>query len=167
VNPGVTRLVIVVALVAGGIAVLTNGFPDGATGAEQPPDTTSPSVSESPSPSPSPDQDVVAQQEGVLVQVFNGTFQPGLAGDFQIQLEGEGYLRAGDPGDAPDKPLVDSVVYYSTEERNKAQNQADAQLLSDTYLDSAPVERLPAAYEDVADPAADVIVVLGEDMAKA
>ena len=165
-NPGVTRLVIVVALVAGGIAVLTNGFPDGAAGAEPPPDTTSPSVSESPSPSPSPDQDIVGQQEGVLVQVFNGTFQPGLAGDLQIQLEGDGYLPAGDPGDAPDKPLVDSVVYFRNDDQ-MAQNRADAQLLSDTYLDGAAVERLPAAYKGVADPAADVIVVLGEDMANA
>jgi LytR cell envelope-related transcriptional attenuator len=162
VNPGVTRLVIVLALVAGGVGVLAKGFSGSAAADDEGPDTTSPSVSESPSPSQSPEQDIVGRQEGVLVQVLNGTFTPGFAGDWEIRLEDDGYLKAGDPADSPDKPIVDSVVYFRPDD-SKEQNQADAQLLAETYLKDAPAERLPEAYKDIVDPAADVIVVLGED----
>jgi hypothetical protein len=77
-----------------------------------------------------------------------------------------GYLAAGDPGDSPDKPIVDSIVYFRAD-NDKAQNEADAQLLSDEYLSGVSVERLPADLADAVDPAADVIVVLGEDQAGA
>jgi hypothetical protein len=169
VNPGVTRLVIVLALVGGGIVVLTQGF-DAETAAAP---STAPGTTQSPSPSPSktpePDEgEVVGQKDGVLVQVLNGTFSPGLAGDFQLTLEEEGYLRGGEPADAPEKPIVDTVVYFRPDD-SAAQNEADAKLLAKDYLEDAPVERLPAAYRDdtVTNPAADVIVVLGEDMASA
>lgn len=166
-NPGVTRLAIIVALVVGGIAVLANGFPDGQTQAA-PTRSSEPSPSEEPSPAESPaEEEIVGQQEGVLVQVLNGTYTPGLAADFQAQLEQQGgYVHAGDPGDAPDKPIADTVVYFRVD-KSRAQNQADAKLLARTYLDDAPVERLPEAYESVTDDAADVIVVLGEDVASA
>ena len=98
--------------------------------------------------------------------MLNGTSKAGYAGDFQILLEQEGYLRAGEPADAPDKPVVDSVVYFRRDD-NKAQNQADAQLLSDTYLGGAPVDPLPAALADLVSESADVVVVLGEDQAGA
>jgi hypothetical protein len=166
VNPGIARLAIVLALVIGGVAVLANGFTD--KGAAAPPDG-SPTSSEtqSPSPSPSPSASIVPNQEGVLVQVLNGTSRAGYAATFQEMLVDVGkYLEAGDPGDAPDKPIVDSIVYFRADD-NKAQNEADAQLLSDEYLGGVPVERLPAdlASSDVVDPAADVVVVLGEDQA--
>jgi hypothetical protein len=48
-NPGVSRLAIVIALVIGGVALLANGFSDGETVAA-PRDSSSPSPSESPSP---------------------------------------------------------------------------------------------------------------------
>ncbi len=110
-NPGLARLAIVIALVIGGIAVLVNGFSEQESKAAQG-DSPSPSASESPSPTPSPKQSVVPNQEGVLVQVLNGTSQAGYAGDFQIMLEEQGYLRAGEPADAPTKPVVDSIVYF-------------------------------------------------------
>jgi hypothetical protein len=101
----------------------------------------------------------------VLVQVFNGTNAPGLAADFQTLLAQEGgYLEAGDPGDAPDKPILDTIVYFARDQ-NREQNRADAQLLSDEFLSGAPVEPLPQEYADVVDEAADVVVVLGEDQA--
>jgi len=119
--------------------------------------------SESPPP-PEDTERISPQQEGVPVQVLNGTFTPGLAGDVQSTLENQGgYVQAGDPGDAPGKPIVDSVVYFMADDAAK-QNQADAKLLADTYLGGAPVERLPADYNDVVSEAADVIVVLGVDM---
>jgi hypothetical protein len=168
VNLGVARLVIVVALVVGGVAVLVNGFSDETTSATPRPSTPSPSPSESPSPTEPPPEEVVPNQEGVLVQVLNGTSVAGLAGDFQILLEDEGYLPAGPPGDAPDKPVLDSAVYFRRD-GNATQNRADAELLSETYLGAVAVEPLPAAYEDpaVTDESADVVVVLGEDQAGA
>jgi hypothetical protein len=156
-----TRLAIVVALVVGGIAVLANGFSDGASEVAPSPDT-EPTPPESPSP-PKPPDEIVPQQEGVLVQVLNGTFTAGLAADLQATLEQGGYLPADDAGDAPEKPILDTVVYFRPDD-HADQNRADAGLLSEEYLAGAPVERLPADYREAVDPAADVIVVLGEDM---
>jgi hypothetical protein len=163
-NPGVSRLAIVIALVIGGVALLANGFSDGETVAA-PRGSSSPTPSETPSPARSPQQSIVPNQQGVLVQVLNGTTKPGLAADFQATLVDQGgYLEAGTPGDAPDKPVVDSVVYFR-QDNNKAQNRADAQLLSETYLGGIAVKPLPAALKDVVSASADVIVVLGEDQA--
>ena len=168
-NPGVTRILIVLALVAGGVTILVNGFGDESRATPAPAPTAgddeqSPSETESPPP-PEETGEISPQQEGVLVQVLNGTFTPGLAGDVQSTLENQGgYVQAGDPGDAPGKPIVDSVVYFMADDAAK-QNQADAKLLADTYLGGAPVERLPADYNDVVSEAADVVVVLGVDMA--
>lgn len=162
-NPGLARLAIVIALVIGGIAVLANGFSEQESKAAQG-DSPSPSAAASPSPTPTPEQSVVPTQEGVLVQVLNGTSQAGYAGDFQIMLEEQGYLRAGEPADAPTKPVVDSIVYFR-QDADAAQNRADATLLSDTYLGGVPVERLTAQYRDVVNETANVVVVLGEDQA--
>lgn len=162
-NPGVARLAIVIALVVGGVALLANGFSD-AESAAAPIDSPSPSPSESPTPSRSPQPSIVPNQEGVLVQVLNGTSQAGYAGDFQILLEEEGYLRAGEPADAPDKPVLDSIVYFRPDD-NRAQNRADAQLLSETYLGTVPVKPMPSTLVDAVSESADVVVVLGEDQA--
>jgi LytR cell envelope-related transcriptional attenuator len=111
---------------------------------------------------------VVPKQRGVLVQVFNGTSAAGYAADFQATLEDQGgYLPAGTAEDAPNKPVLDSIVYFRRDANavQTAQNRADARLLSETYLGSVPVEPLPAELDDVVDPSADVIVVLGEDQA--
>lgn len=164
-NPGAARLAIVVALVVGGVVVLTNGFSDDGTSAAPSP-SVSPSPSRSPSPTPDQDGEVVGQQEGVLVQVFNGTNAPGFAADFQTELEADGYIPAGLPADAPQKPILDSIVYFTPDDA-RAQNKADAGLLSETYLDGVAVEPLPRDLRDVVDEAADVIVVLGQDMAEA
>jgi LytR cell envelope-related transcriptional attenuator len=165
-NPGVSRLAIVIALVIGGVALLANGFSDGKSVASPGDSPTPSSPSGTPSPSRSPQQTIVPNQDGVLVQVLNGTSKAGYAGDFQILLEQEGYLRAGEPADAPDKPVVDSVVYYRLDD-HKAQNKADAGLLSETYLGGVPVKPLPATLADLVSKSADVVVVLGEDQAGA
>lgn len=163
-NLGIARLAIVLALVIGGVAVLANGFTDEGEAAGPPVDSPTPTPSPSPTPSPTPQQTVSPNQDGVLVQVLNGTAVAGLAGDFQILLEEENYLRAGEPTDAPNKPVVDSVVYFRRD-GNAEQNRADAQLLSETYLGGVPVEPLPPPIAEAVDPAADVVVLLGEDQA--
>jgi hypothetical protein len=166
VNLGLARLAIVAALIVIGVAVLANGFSDGATSAAAPRGSPSASPTQTASPTTTPKQTIVPNKKGVLVQVLNGTNTAGLAGDFQILLEDEGYLKAGEPTDAPDKPVLDSIVYFRRD-GNAAQNRADAELLSETYLDGVPVEALPADYADpsVVSESADVIVVLGEDRA--
>lgn len=164
-NPGIARLAIIIALIVGGVAVLANGFSEEV--AANPDDSSTPSPTGTPSPSRSPQASIVPNQDGVLIQVLNGTSMAGYAGDFQDMLvDTAGYLAAGDPGDAPNKPVLDSIVYYRAD-RNKAQNQADAQLLSDQFLAGVPVERLPADLEDAVEPATDVLVLLGEDQAGA
>jgi hypothetical protein len=146
------------------VAVLANGFSEGSTGGSPSPDT-QPSPSPSPSPQPSPDDEVVPREEGVLVQVLNGTNAPGFASTFQTMLQEEGgYLPAGEAADAPDKPILDTIVYFR-KDQDADQNEADAGLLSETYLGGVAVEPLPAALRDEVDPAADVVVVLGEDQA--
>lgn len=165
-NPGIARLAIVIALVIGGVAVLANGFDDEGVAASPEP-STSQSPTGTPTPTPSPQASIVPNQKGVLVQVLNGTSRAGYAADFQEMLVDVGeYLPAGVAGDAPDKPIVDSIVYFKAD-GNKAQNEADAQLLSDEYLGGVPVQRLPADLADsgAIDDAADVVVVLGEDQA--
>lgn len=166
-NPGIARLAIIIALIVGGVAVLANGFSEEV--AATPDGSTTPSPTGTPSPTQTPQPTIVPNQDGVLIQVLNGTSRPGYAATFQDTLINTGgYLAAGDPGDAPNKPVVDSIVYYRAD-GNKAQNQADAQLLSDEYLGGVPVERLPAdlANADAVDPATDVLVLLGEDQAGA
>ena len=166
-NPGISRLAIVLALVVGGMAVLANGFTDEGAVARQDGSTTTPSPSTTPSPTQPPRDSVVPNQEGVLVQVLNGTTRAGYAATFQEMLvDVGGYLEAGEPGDAPDKPIVDSIVYFRADD-NSRQNRADARLLSEEYLGGVPVERLPADLvdSDAIDRAADVVVVLGEDQA--
>jgi hypothetical protein len=168
VNPGIARLAIIIALIVGGVAVLANGFSE--EGAAAPPDDSStPSPTGSPSPTRTPQPSIVPNQDGVLIQVLNGTSAPGYAATFQDMLiTTGGYLAAGDPGDAPDKPVLDSIVYFRAD-RDRAQNQADAQFLSDEYLGGVPVERLPADLADADAVAAttDVLVLLGEDQAGA
>ena len=108
-NPGIARLAIVIALVIGGVAVLANGFDDEGVAATPEP-SPSQSPTGTPSPTPSPQASIVPNQKGVLVQVLNGTSRAGYAADFQEMLVDVGeYLPAGDAGDAPDKPIVDSI----------------------------------------------------------
>lgn len=167
-NPGIARLAIIIALIVGGVAVLANGFSDdGAAAAPDGSSTLSPT--QTPSPTNSPQASIVPQQDGVLIQVLNGTSAAGFAGDFQEMLvDTAGYLAAGEPGDAPDKPVLDSIVYFRPD-NHAAQNRADAQLLSDEFLGGVPVERLPAdlANDDAVAATTDVLVLLGEDQAGA
>jgi hypothetical protein len=155
--------VIVAALVLTGVAVLVNGFSDGTSQAAPSP-STSATPTESPSPTAKPDDDVVGQKNA-FVQVFNGTNSPGAAADFLVKLMNDGYFQAGEPEDAPEKPVLDSIVYYRTD-NTEEQNQADAALLARDYLpETTSVEKLPPEFVDIVDPTADVIVVLGEDVA--
>ncbi|MGZ6545317.1 MAG: LytR C-terminal domain-containing protein, partial [Actinomycetota bacterium] len=115
-NLGTARIVVVVALVVGGIAVLANGFGSGTILAGPPGGSSSPTVGSSGSPSsrPSkpPKQLPSPQIHGVAIAVFNGTNTVGLAGQVEQTLEADGYVKAQDPADAPSKPVAKTVVYF-------------------------------------------------------
>jgi LytR cell envelope-related transcriptional attenuator len=166
VNLGTARIVIILALAVGGIAVLANGF---ASGTVVPPpsgggsETTSPSES-SPTSSPSqpPKETPSPQIEGVLIAVFNGTNETGLAAEVQQLLEADGYVAAQDPADADPKPVPKTIVYFRGG-ADAAQNRSNARYIADTYFDGAKVSLLD--QELAVDIAADAqaIIIVGVD----
>jgi hypothetical protein len=170
VNLGTARIVIILALAAGGIAVLANGFasvavvtpPAGAGGT----DSTSPSPSPSSSPSKPPKETPSPQIEGVQIAVFNGTNEPGLAAQVQQVLEADGYVAAQDPADADTKPIPKTIVYFRGG-ADAAQNRSDARYVADTYFNGARVALLdPDLAVNIAD-SAQVVIIVGVDYAGA
>ena len=171
VNLGTARIVIIVALAAGGIAILANGFaggtpvtPPGTGGGTVSPSTTSPS--ESSSPSTPPKETPSPQIDGVQIAVLNGTNEVGLAGEVQQLLVDDGYLPAQDADDADAKPVPKTVVYFRGG-ANAAQNRSDARYVADKYFDGARVGLLdPGQITNVTD-SAQVIIIVGVDYAGA
>ena len=171
VNLGTARIVIIVALAAGGIALLANGFAgtvvtpadaDGG-GASSP---TSSSPTDSASPSKPPKETPSPQVEGVQIAVLNGTNEVGLAGQVQQLLVDDGYLPAQDADDADAKPVPKTVVYFRGG-ANAAQNRSDARYVADKYFDGARVGLLdPGQITNVTD-SAQVIIIIGVDYAGA
>lgn len=171
VNLGTARLVIILALAVGGIAVLANGFESGAV--VTPPaggagsNTASPSSS-SPSSSPSrpPKETPSPQIEGVQIAVFNGTNETGLAAQVQQLLEADGYVAAQDPADADTKPAPKTIVYFRGG-ADAPQNRSNARYIADTYFDGARVAILdPKLAAGIAD-SAQAIIIVGVDYAGA
>jgi hypothetical protein len=164
VNLGTARIVIVLALAVGGIAVLANGFESGAvvtppTGAGGS-DTASPSgASPSSSPSQPPKETPSPQIEGVQIAVFNGTNETGLAAQVQQVLEADGYVAAQDPADADTKPVPKTIIYFRGG-ADAAQNRSNARYIADKYFDGARVALLdPELAVDIADEAQAIIIV--------
>jgi hypothetical protein len=166
VNLGTARIVIILALAVGGIAVLANGFgsaavvtpPAGAGGS----DTASPTSSPSSSPSQPPKETPGPQIEGVQIAVFNGTNETGLAAQVQQVLEVDGYVAAQDPADADTKPVPKTIVYFRGG-ADAAQNRSNARYIADTYFDGARVALLdPELAVDIAD-SAQAIIIVGVD----
>jgi LytR cell envelope-related transcriptional attenuator len=166
VNLGTARIVIILALAVGGIAVLANGFgsaavvtpPSGAGASE----TESPSTSPSNSPSQPPKETPSPQIQGVQIAVFNGTNETGLAAQVQQLLEADGYVAAQDPADADTKPAPKTVVYFRGGS-GAAQNRSNARYIADTYFDGARVALLdPSLAANIAD-SAQAIIIVGVD----
>ena len=163
-NLGTARIVIILALVAGGIAVLANGF--GSAAVVTPPagsggdGSASPSdASPSSSPTQPPKETPSPQIEGVLIAVFNGTNEAGLAAEVQQLLEADGYVAAQDPGDADSKPVPRTIVYFRGG-ANAPQNRSNARYIADTYFEGARVAVLdPELAVDIADEAQAIIIV--------
>jgi LytR cell envelope-related transcriptional attenuator len=169
VNIGTARIVIIVALVVAGIAILWNGFGDagssalpggGATAAPTGP-TGETGASPSASGSPSPRETPSPQVDGVTVQVFNGTNETGLAAEVQQSLGSDGYRTPAEPGNAPSSPVAQTVVYFRGG-GDRAQNRADATYLAETSFPGAKVKVLSQDLGDV-DPSVNLVVILGVD----
>ena len=166
VNLGTARIVIILALTVGGIAVLANGFgsaavvppPTGAGGSG----TESPSSSPSTTPSQPPKETPSPQIEGVQIAVFNGTNETGLAAQVQQLLEADGYVAAQDPADAVTKPAPKTIIYFRGG-ADAAQNRSNARHIADAYFDGARVALLdPDLAANIAD-SAQAIIIVGVD----
>lgn len=177
-NLSPARLVVLVALVVGGLAVMINGFGDDAAvlaggGGDSP----TPSVAESPeasgSASPTASEsaapELEPQVDGVMIQVLNGTSAVGLAAEVDAFLIEKGYVAALPAADATNKPVDSTIVYFRTGP-DAEQNEVDAQHLADRYLKGveAGVEPLNNAIDsNNVSPKTQLVVLLGEDYATA
>lgn len=172
VNLGTARIVVIVALVVAGVAVLANGFSDAGTTLAAPSGggvTTTPPASSPPgstqtstptqTPKPQPPKDVV-------VMVFNGTNAAGLAAQAQQILTDDGYAAPYDPLDSPVPGIPKTTVYFRSGP-DARQNTSDASALADALIKGAKVEQLGADYIDHVESDVNVVVVLGQDYADA
>jgi LytR cell envelope-related transcriptional attenuator len=171
VNLGTARIVIIVALAAGGIALLANGFAgtvvtpaDADGGGAASPSSASPT--DSASPSKTPRETPSPEVEGVQIAVLNGTNEVGLAGEVQQLLVDDGYLPAQDAADADAKPVPKTIVYFRGG-ADAAQGRSNARYVADTYFDGARVGLLdPDQAANIAE-TAQVIIIIGVDYAGA
>jgi hypothetical protein len=175
---GTWRIVIIVALVVSGVAVLANGFADEATSVAlptpsgsvpSPTETNEPSEPASPSETQGPTETPPPQKKAdVPIAVFNGTLVPGLAASAWEVLTGAGYTSAQEPADAPAQDAETTTVYYRGGE-SAAQNKADATYIAKKYFTfdqgQAKVEELRTVFQDVLTPTAQVAIVVGQDYA--
>ena len=165
---GTARIVIILALIVAGVAVLANGFGSasssvrpaspagGGASGTSPGSSASQPPSQAPNPAPSP------QTQGVKVAVFNGTFTPGLAGQVLQTLTGAGYLQAQPPGDAPAKVVATTVVYFRGG-ANVAQNRVDAKYIGRKYFAGAHVAMFGAELNGLVSKSTQVAIVIGSD----
>ncbi|MEA2557870.1 MAG: hypothetical protein QOG88_1408 [Actinomycetota bacterium] len=167
-NLGTARIIIILALVVAGVAVLTNAFgpgtvaltplDPGSSTSSSPTGSTSASVSASHSPKPLPSPETT----GVLVSVFSGISAPGCAAKVNTMLVGDGYVAADPAGDATRKPIAKTVVYYRIPDPQR-HNQSDAINIAKTYFDSAHVSKLPGDFPGVVSGQAQAVVLIGAD----
>jgi len=167
VNLSTGRILIIVALVVAGLAVLANGFLDDAATVAVPSVTVSPSTGEStppPSDTASPTATPEPQTKGVIIIALNGTDVTGAGAAAQDLLLSDGYKEAQPSDNAPVAGVKKTTVYYRDDD-NAAQNQADATYIADTYFDGAPVKKLDPSFSDVVPDSVTVVIVVGEDYA--
>ena len=102
------------------------------------------------------------QIEGVLIAVFNGTNETGLAAEVQQLLEADGYVAAQDPADADPKPVPKTIVYFRGG-ADAAQNRSNARYIADTYFDGAKVSLLDQELAVDIAAEAQAIIIVGVD----
>ena len=168
---GVGRLVIILALVASGVLVLSRGFDSAGPGAVQP----SPGASGSPNPSSSvsPSASVTPaaptpepNTTGVTFMALNGTSVTGAGAAAQKLLQDDGYAPVLDAADSPLKNVSTTTVYFRAGAQGD-QNEADAQYVNAHYFNGeAEVLKLDlSVFGDVVPRSAAIVVVVGADIA--
>jgi hypothetical protein len=158
---GSGRIVVMVALVAGGIILLSTGFsrPPRVATASRPRSPSSPTGTHTSTSTATP----TPHTTGVAIAVFNATSVANLATRGQRALVGAGYVPAQQAQNSPIKSAV-TVIYYRPGPK-VAQNRSDAQYIADKYFPGASVSELGSAFIHLAK-GADVVVVLGDDYAR-
>jgi len=173
VNFGSGRILVIVALIVAGVAILAGGFGHGVTSlgatggnpaSSTPPSGAHASPSSSPSnsaaPSPQPAKDV-------KIAVFNGTSALGLAAQGQTTLVNAGYVAGQLPQNSPVQGVAPKTVIYYRGGATAEQSKADAQFMADKYFKGAKVQLLGGAFQSAIAADITVTVVLGQDYATA
>jgi hypothetical protein len=150
------KLAVIVAAVVAGILLLTKGFdesgPAPRTVVTETPTTTPTTTTAAP-----PDEEPAAcVRQGVIVYVYNGTQENGLAALAADELQAEGYVVPA-VGNAP-SPFQVTTLYFKG-----AQNRVEAECLEDSLGVDAEIQRLAADLDVPKD--AQVAIYLGNDYA--
>ena len=168
-NLGTARIIVIVALVVAGAAVLANGFPENGTAAAGPSGGSSPSGSvSSPTTSPTtqpPPTGPSPETTGVTFMALNGTTVTGAGAAAQTLLEKHGYTSVQDAADAPSQGVAKTTVYYRGGQGG-AQNKSNATYVATTYFDGASVRKLDPSLESAVPPSATIVIVVGDDFAQ-
>ncbi len=157
------RFAIIVALVVGGIVVISQAFPEPAsTGSPGGGGVATQSPSPSTSPTKPPKEEPSPQVVGVVLGVYNGTEVTGLAGGTASKLEDKyGYVvPPEDVGDTPTKPVPVTILFYRS-----PRDQTEAQYLADEFFKGLDVQiqRLDPGTDIPKD--VQVAIYLGNDYA--
>ena len=163
-NLGLSRIVIIAALVVAGVAVLASGFDGGGPASTSPSSGPSPTGATGPGESPTSTPTPSPEVEGVSVAAFNGTDQAGLAADVTLTLVQAGYTKAQDANDAPSNGVKKTIVYFRGGGTDEPQNRSNAALLAET-LGGAKIGQLSEDYSALVTDQTDLVVVLGQDYA--
>ncbi len=166
-NTGTIRIAIVVALLAVGALVLSNGFADSGSAAAGPGgggSSLAPSGSPTPTatntPPPAVETPAPQAPKDTSVAVFNGTDSTGQAGIVMEELTADGYVEGQPPTDAPSKPVEKTVVYV-VGGADAAQNESDATALAEKHFKGAKIKELSSDLGDVVDKGVQVVIVVG------
>jgi len=181
VNLGTWRIIIIVALVVLGVAVLANGFdpsdtavatPSASAAPEEPDEdggTQSPTETGAAEPTEAPEETPPPNESGVLVKVFNGTSVTGLGALVQEELVAGGNEAPEEPANAPAAPVAKTTVYYRGGP-DADQNASDASFIAETYIEPAlgkmpRIDELSSVFDDVVGESITVVVLIGDDYA--
>ena len=172
-NFGSGRILVIVALIVAGVAILAGGFGHGVSSvgaagggvtSQSPSPSTHPSTTSSPSTSTLPSPQAA---KDVKIAIFNGTSSVGLAAQAQTTLTNDQYVAGQDPLNSPVQGVAPKTVVYYKGGDSADQNKADAQLIADTYFSGAKVQLLGGAFQSAIAADITVTIVLGQDYADA
>lgn len=156
------RFAVIVALVVGGVVLISRAFPDSGTGT-LPDGVPTPTVSPSASPSQTPKSPPTAELQGLNVAVLNGTSESGLAASTATKLQERFGVVASQLGNAP-SPVTTTTLYYRNE-----QARVNAQELIDRFFTTFGIDATlaPLEADSNIDRAVRVAIYLGNDYATA